>query len=445
MNIPKNAKVILEKLHSAGFESYIVGGAVRSHVLGLPVQDFDYTTSATPSEVLDVFKGYNTFAPGLKHGTVCVEMEKSVYEITTFRSESGYFDNRHPQNVSFVRSLTEDLKRRDFTINAMCYDGEKIVDIFGGIEDCKNGIIRCIGNPVERFEEDALRILRCIRFASMLGFKVDKNTTDAVFACKRLLNNISVERIRSEFDKILLGKGCVDVLFEFKDVIGQFIPEIIPCFGFSQNSPYHIYDVYSHLVHAVQATPPDLPLRLAAFLHDIGKPYCYSEDQNGRGHFYGHAKKSAYIAQKTLNFLKYPTAIKNEVVTLIENHDNPIVPVECADNMEKYILRNLNRYGVDTLRRLLALKRADNSAKSPQVLIRLDFIEKMENCLKELMDKNPCFTLSSLAVDGNDIKSLGFKGRRIGDALNYLLDAVICHSVVNEKDALLSFLIKNFK
>ena len=435
MFLPKGAQAATEMLKASGYEAYVVGGAVRSYVLNLPASDYDITTSATPEEILAVFKGYQTYKVGIRHGTIGVVLYGGVYEITTFRTEGGYSDNRHPDAVSFVRSLKEDLTRRDFTVNAMCYDGEKIIDLFGGISDCKNRILRCIGESEKRFHEDALRILRALRFASKLGFSIEENTKKAMFECKELIKNISVERIREEFIGILRGDNVERVLSEYREIIAVFIPEIACCFDFDQHTKYHDFDVYTHTVKAVSHVKNTPDLRLAAFFHDIGKPSCFFTDEGGQGHFYGHPKKSREIAERVLERLKCPKTQENSVLQLVEFHDAPIVPKDAAYPKEKYILRALGKFGEDLLRDIIELKRADNSAKSDTVP-DLCYFDELEDILSELIKKQACFSLKDLKVNGKDMMELGARGKKVGETLGYLLDKVMVGEVANEKPAL---------
>lgn len=444
MKLTEGVKEILGKLRDSGFSAYIVGGAVRNHFLGIPIDDYDVTTSATPEEIFKVFEGYNTFAPGLKHGTVCVEIDKTVYEVTTYRTESGYEDNRHPSKVNFVRDLKQDLSRRDFTINAICFDGNEFVDEFDGRRDLQNKVIRCIGNPNDRFNEDALRILRALRFASKLGFSVEEQTKKAIFAGKRLLVNVSAERIREELNGILCGKACLSVLLEFKEVIAQIIPELERCFGFEQKSRYHVFDVYTHIVTAcayVKATPI---LRVATLLHDVAKPDCFSVDEQGIGHFYGHAKKSVQVAEKILDRLKYANEEKKRILSLIEYHDYPLLGVD-EKKLDGFILRLLNKLGEDGVFDLIEVKKADNYAKSEQVRDRLEGLEVIKRRIEGLLEeKSTCFTLSKLAINGNDVAALGGRGKEIGYVLNALLNAVMSGQE-NTKDALLPLAKRKLK
>ncbi len=445
MQLPENVSRILDALKSEGFEAYVVGGAVRNAVLGIDITDYDITTSATPDEILRVFSDYNTFAPGIKHGTVCVEREGEVFEITSFRSDGEYKDNRHPDGVTFVRSVADDLKRRDFTVNAMCFDGYNFLDMFGGREDCKEKIIRCIGDPDERFCEDALRILRALRFASKLGFKIEENTKRAVFARKRLLNNISAERLQSELVQILTGEYVREVLLEYAEVIAVFIPEILPTVNFIQYSKYHAYDVYGHTAVAVANSENDAVVRLAVFLHDIAKPSCFTRGEDGIGHFYGHADKSAMIAELILNRLKFSSSVSKEVVQLVKYHDYPIFVTGNRETVRKMLVRALNKFGEQTLRRIIKVKMADNSAKRPELMDRVAELEQAEREIDVIIAERQCISLKDLAIDGNDVAELGLKGKQIGRALEYALDKVIEGEVVNERDELINAVKGFFK
>ena len=307
MDIPNNANLILKALCESGYEAYFVGGCVRDFLMNRPCNDFDITTSAQPLEIEEALsrKGIRYFETGLKHGTVTAVLDGEAFEITTYRTDGEYLDARHPENVVFVSDLSEDLSRRDFSINALAYNAKDgIVDKFGGIDDIKNGIIRTVGNPDKRFNEDALRIMRALRFASTLGFEIESETAVSVHKNAELLKNISAERIYSELMKLLLGVNCEKILLEFKDVIGVIIPELIPCFSCEQNTKWHLYDVYTHIVKSVECCENKDYLRLAVLLHDIGKPQCKTTDSKGVDHFFGHPQKSVEIASQVLRRLK---------------------------------------------------------------------------------------------------------------------------------------------
>ena len=440
--LSKGAREALEKLHKSGHEAVVVGGAVRDHFLGFSPYDFDIATSASPSEVLDIFSERKTFTAGIKHGTVSVVFSGEVVEITTYRSDGKYLDSRHPQSVAFVRTLEEDLKRRDFTVNAICFDGEKFIDPLGGIEDCGRKILRCIGSAEDRFKEDALRILRGVRLVSELGFSVEENTKAALFAHKRLISDISAERVREEFYKILLGDHVFSALTEYRDIIAAIVPEIAPCFDFKQMSVYHDFDVYVHIVRAVSCAPKDIVIRLAAFFHDIGKPGTFFIGEDGHGHFYGHPAESRRIAEVALNRLKCPKSQINDVLLLVERHDAPIIPPDGKGTREKYILRALGRYGAENFFRLLEIKRADNlSQKDPPSrnnLDRLEEIARIRETAVSLLEGGACFLLKDLAINGDDLIAMGVKGRDIGRTLETLLGMVMDGALSNERAALLS-------
>ncbi|MBP5194215.1 MAG: CCA tRNA nucleotidyltransferase [Clostridia bacterium] len=439
--LSKGAKIALEKLHKSGHEAVVVGGAVRDHFLGLKPFDFDVATSATPQEVLGIFSEQRTFTAGIKHGTVSVAIGCEIVEITTFRSDGRYFDCRHPQSVEFVGSLEEDLKRRDFTVNAICFDGENFIDPLGGAEDLKRGVLKCIGSAENRFKEDALRILRAVRFVSEFGFSVEENTKAALFAHKRLISGISAERIREEFYKILLGDHSFVALEEYRDTIAEIVPEIAPCFDFEQMSVYHDFDVYVHTVRAVSAAPKDITIRLAAFFHDIGKPEKFFIGADGHGHFYGHPEASRRIAEVALNRLKCPKSQINDVLLLVERHDAPIIPEGGKGTREKYILRALNRYGAENFFRLIEIKRADNLAqKDPpgrNILQRLAELDNVKNDAKALLSGGACVALRDLAINGDDLKTIGLCGRDIGKTLETLLGMVLDGAIANDRERLL--------
>lgn len=311
INVPEEVKTIIKRLNSQGFSAYVVGGCVRDSILNRKPQDWDISSSAKPEQVKEIFYDMGVIETGIKHGTVSVIINHNPYEVTTFRCDGEYKDNRRPDTVTFVSDIDIDLSRRDFTINALacgCEDSSEVIDLFGGIEDIKNGIVRCVGEPEKRFSEDALRILRALRFASVLGFDIDNKTSIAIHKQRDLLKNISVERIMSEFKQLVCGINAVSIIREFRDVIEVFIPEITAMFEFNQNTPYHCYDVWEHTLHSVEMIEPEVDLRFTMLFHDIGKPKVYSEEilENGNslGHFYAHAKYSEEIAAKILNRLK---------------------------------------------------------------------------------------------------------------------------------------------
>lgn len=429
---------MLDKINAEGFEAYFVGGAVRDFIMDKAFQDIDITTSAHPDEIKRIFSDCNVIDTGIKHGTVTVMYNNRPIEITTFRTELGYEDNRHPDKVVFCKNLSEDLKRRDFTVNSLCIDNKgEIIDIFGGIEDIKSKTLKAIGNAEERFKEDALRILRALRFASVLGFDIDKNTALAIHKCKDLILNVANERIASELRKMITGKNIRNVLLEFSDVFSVFIPELDACVGFEQHNFHHKYNVYTHIATVVEASPETDYIRLAALFHDIGKPLCFSLDENGIGHFYSHAVKSSEIAVNTLKRLRFDNETVNKVQLLVKQHDAYI------DEDSKTLKRKLNRFGEQALRDLISVQRADTLGLADEYHKRLAHFEKLEKNLCTIVESNNCFTVKNLDINGNDIIAIGLKGKEIGDALNLLLEAVIDEKVENCRESLINYLKEN--
>ncbi|MBQ4109838.1 MAG: HD domain-containing protein [Clostridia bacterium] len=434
--IPLQVKKAIQILNDNGFEAYIVGGCVRDFLLNLTPSDFDITTSALPEEILSTFSDYKTIETGLKHGTVTVVIESMHLEITTYRVDGEYKNNRHPDEVFFTRNLKEDLKRRDFTVNAMAYHPQEgLIDCFNGQDDLRNKIIRCVGEPEKRFTEDALRILRAMRFASVLGFNVEEKTFDAACKLKQLINNISSERINSELNKLLLGESCLEILNNFKEIIFEFIPELKPLDGFSQNNIFHIYDMYMHTLVSVASCPENIILRLTMLFHDIGKPDTYTEDENGIGHCYGHAKISEEKARIILRRLKYDNHTISTVTTLIRYHDADIALTE------KAVKRWLNKTGEENFRLLLEVKRADTRALSEHIIEeRLKYFDEILLILKKINEENQCFSLKDLAVNGKDvIEKTGSKGAETGIILKMLLNKVMENELENDVTSLLNY------
>lgn len=318
--VPSGARTIIRGLQNEGFSAYVVGGCVRDSLLGLEPKDWDICTSAKPEEMKEYFTrcSVRTIDTGLQHGTITVDLERNgKFEVTTYRVDGNYSDSRHPDSVEFVDDIEQDLSRRDFTINAMAYNTTVIVDPFSGQEDLKNGLIRCVGNPDDRFGEDALRILRAMRFASTYGFSIEEATAKSIHKNKDKLKNIAAERIQTELCKMLCGKGILNILIEYSDVIATIIPELEPCIGFDQNNRFHEFTIYDHIAHSVanyEAT--DAVVNMSLLLHDIGKPCCYTEDEKG-GHFYGHGVHSRDLAEKALNRLRFDNKSKNDILEQI--------------------------------------------------------------------------------------------------------------------------------
>lgn len=442
-------KEILKKLEEAGFEAYFVGGCVRDALMGRQCGDVDVTTSALPEQTKEVFAGYRVIETGIKHGTVTVVLpteDESAsdipVEITTYRSDGIYSDSRHPDQVSFVRSLEEDLARRDFTVNAMACDMRgNIVDLYGGQNDMASKIIRTVGDPDKRFKEDALRIMRGLRFASVLGFEIEEKTAAAMMRNKRLLNGISAERIFVEFKKLLAGDHAGDVLRKYVDVLADVLPEISAMKGFEQHNPYHKYDVLEHCIRAMEAVRTSQDnideMKMAALFHDIGKPDTYFMDDEGIGHFYGHPKKSEELVRGILERLKADKATLERVSILVKYHDL------LFDKDERLLKRWMNKLGPDVLGEILEIKLADNFATgnmSPQLEGKFNDIRDI---MADIVAQQQCFSLKDLAVSGNDLIAAGMKpGPEVGDMLQRLLDSVIDGECENKKEALMErFLI----
>lgn len=426
--LPQHVVRCIDTLQLQGFSCYAVGGCVRDLLLGITPHDYDLCTNARPEDTRRAFSDHKLVLAGEKHGTVGVVTEQGVIEITTFRTEGGYSDSRHPDWVTFVDEIEGDLARRDFTVNAMAYSPTRgLVDPFGGREDLNQKILRAVGEPAVRFEEDALRILRGVRFSARFGLIPEPATQQAMQTLAPLLDKIAKERVFDELCKLLL-LATADDLLRFHGVLTQVIPELAATVGFDQRSPHHAYDVFTHTAHVVAATPAVLPLRWAALLHDLGKVSTFTLDENGRGHFYGHAEASATLADAILLRLKAPTALRREVVFLIEHHMTTITPDR------KLLKRRLSQYGEHLLERLLSLQEADYTSKGV-ACEAADFAEIRE-VLQQLLEENACLTVRDLALNGHDLMTLGLSGPAIGDCLNTLLAMVLDEKIPNEKAAL---------
>ncbi|MBQ9115878.1 MAG: HD domain-containing protein [Clostridia bacterium] len=434
IKLPKAVEIAINKLKNAGHEAYIVGGCVRDALRGEEPHDYDMTTSALPEETKEIFSEYRIIETGMKHGTVTALIDGEPLEITTFRVDGAYTDHRRPEEVTFTRSLEEDVARRDFTVNAMAYSPDTgVMDFWGGRDDLRSGIIRAVGEPDRRFNEDALRIMRAMRFASVLDFQIDAETSDSMIRNRGLLQSISAERINVELSKLLLGDGCERILTEYAVILTEIIPELAPAIGFDQCNYHHIYDVYTHIVKAVVNCPKDRNIRMAALMHDIGKPEVFTVGNDGVGHFYGHSERSVEIAENVLTRLKFDNDSKNEILTLIKYHD-PVIPVKRAA-----VGRWARKLGMETLFKLLDLKAADNLAQAPEYADRLKGYDEIREIANEMIAENACFTLKNLAVNGGDlIKECGYTpGKSIGETLSALLDAVISEELPNERAVLI--------
>jgi len=435
IEIPSGANEIIHSLQNNGYEAFLVGGCVRDSILNRPIHDYDITTSATPDEMMEVFKDKRIIETGLQHGTITILIDGEAYECTTYRIDGNYSDSRRPDSVTFTRSLEEDLKRRDFTINAMAYNDEVgLIDPFNGMKDIKYHKIRCVGRAKDRFSEDALRILRAIRFASQLGFVLESDTDWNISKMYKNLENISIERINSEFCKIAASSGfCVQMVLYY-EVFSLFIPEIKDMFGFQQNNPCHMYDVWNHTVHAIEyCESDDLVTRLAVFFHDIGKPHCYQDGEDGIRHFKGHGRVSADMTDKIMKRLRFDNDTREKVVELVYYHDATF------EMGKKYVKRWLNKIGEEQFGRLLNVRRADIKAQADiNQETRLQKIDNIEYILEEVLQDDECFSLKDLAVNGKDLITIGYKpGKEIGEVLNNLLDSVISGEYKNEKEKLL--------
>ncbi|MGN1162247.1 MAG: CCA tRNA nucleotidyltransferase [Candidatus Fimenecus sp.] len=440
-NFKNAAKTALKILNEGGFEAFLIGGSVRDYLMGLPIGDIDITTNATPREVEDVFKNFNVIETGIKHGTVTVILEGEPVEITTYRSEGEYSDNRHPDSVSFSRSLRDDVIRRDFTMNGVAYSFESgVCDLVGGIEDINNGIIRCIGDAETRFREDALRIMRALRFSSVLGFEIEENTKNAIRKRKDLLKNISAERIREETVKLICGKNAYEVLEEFSDVLGVILPEIRPLIGFEQINRHHIYDVYTHTLKALEQSSPSKTIRLALLFHDIGKPACASFDDKGEMHFYSHPKKSAEITENIMTRLRFDNDTKNKVVTLVKFHDSPIMVQDGIFPDRRRIKRIMSQIGEELIYDLIEIKRCDNSAQNPQFYRGDGFYKSTYEMIDEIIAEKECFSLKDLKINGNDLLRMGHEGKKIGEILRKCLDGVIDGKIKNDYEEIKEFI-----
>lgn len=436
------AQTAINILENAGFEAYIVGGCVRDSVLGNTPKDWDITTNALPDEMLEVFNEYRVIETGIKHGTVTVIINKFPLEITTYRIDGTYSDNRRPDSVSFTSEIKNDLCRRDFTINSMAYNSRNgFVDYFSGENDIKNKIIRCVGNPDTRFNEDALRILRALRFASVLSFDIEERTKESIFLNKHLLKNIAKERISVEFNKILMGNSAKRVLSDYNEIIKVFIPEIKEMIGFNQNNKHHHLDVWQHTLEAINNSEFDINIRLTMFFHDIAKPLTYTEDLNGVGHFYGHPKLSCEIAKNILKRLKYDNNTIETVYLLISYHDYRVKPEK------KSIKRLLGKIGEINFKKLLCVQKADILGQNPILISeKLENIKKVEDLFNKIIEDNMCFSIKDLEVNGNDLMDMGIpKGKIIGEILNKLLEMVIDEKICNNNKILKTEALNLFK
>lgn len=435
INIPDKAKYIIDTITAAGYEAYVVGGCVRDSILGRTPEDWDITTSAKPEEVKSLFK--RTIDTGIKHGTVTVMLDKEGFEVTTYRIDGKYEDGRHPKEVTFTPSLEEDLKRRDFTINAMAYnDRDRLVDMFGGMRDIDAKVIRCVGNAEERFNEDALRIMRAVRFSAQLGYSIDEDTRRAISIVAPSLKKISAERIQAELIKLLVSDHPDYLRMAYEMGITKvFFPEFDIAMETPQNHPHHCYNVGEHILHSLLEILPQKDLRISMLLHDIGKPATLHTDEDGITHFHGHPAVSETMAKDILKRLKFDNDTIHRVSRLVYYHDYG----NGVDPDLKFVRRAVNRIGNDIFPEFLKVKRADIMAQSLYMREeKLAALEKMSDYYDMICDKKQCVSLKTLAVTGNDLIAEGMRpGKELGEILSKLLDIVIEAPECNTKEFLL--------
>lgn len=433
IQLPEKVQKIINRLQEHGYEAYAVGGCVRDSLLGRIPDDWDITTSATPMETKSLFQ--RTFDTGIEHGTITVLLDKDAFEVTTYRVDGKYEDSRHPKEVTFTRSLKEDLLRRDFTINAMAYnDTEGLIDIFGGISDLQNKTIRCVGNAEARFGEDALRILRAVRFAAQLGFDIEEETRKGIAKLAPTLSNISAERIQVELIKMLVSPnpGLIRTAYEL-GITKVILPEFDEMMITEQETPHHMYSVGEHTIKAIEKVRADKVLRLTMLLHDVAKPKMKTMDEKGVAHFKMHDVEGIDMAKKILKRLKFDNDTLNKVVKLVQYHDYRM-PAE-----PKHVRRAMNKIGEELFPYYLEVRTADTLAQSMyQRAEKLQNIQDIEKCYKEILEKRECVSLKTLAVTGSDLIASGMQpGKEIGRVLNALLELVIEQPELNTKEILL--------
>ena len=433
IEIDKKAQKVISMLENKGYNAYIVGGCLRDILLGRKSQDIDITTDALPNEIIDVFKdSYKVIETGVKYGTVTVIIKASPIEITTFRSEQDYIDGRRPENISFEKDIKADLSRRDFTVNAMAYnDKDGLIDLFGAKRDLEDKIIRCVGNPRQRFKEDKLRILRAVRFATTLEFKIEDETFEAIKEFSEYINEISIERINAELGKMLLVQKPSKAMLLLKKtgLLKNILPVIDEMYGFSQQNPYHEKDLFFHTMDVLDSVRDDLVLRLAALFHDSGKLYTKIVDENNIGHFYGHSELSFEIARDNLRRLRYSNNTIELVALLCKKH-----MIDTRNITKKGIRKLISLFGKENIYYLIELQRADSSSTT------LGGDDTLKNKVEEVLAEEDVFSLKDMDIDGNDIKNLGYKGREIGNILKYLFDKVMENPKINEKTILLEII-----
>lgn len=431
-NLPEHVNFIIQTLNAHGYEGYAVGGCVRDTMLGRIPQDWDITTSAKPEQVKSLFA--HTIDTGIQHGTVTVMLDHIGYEITTYRIDGEYEDARHPKEVTFTSNLIEDLKRRDFTINAMAYnDKQGLVDAFDGEGDLKRGIIRCVGNPQERFTEDALRMLRAVRFAAQLGFTIEEETREAVKALAPTIQKVSAERIQVELVKLLVSNHPEEMRTVYElGLSRQILPELDRMMATPQHNKHHIYSVGEHTIHALQEVRADKVLRLTMLFHDVAKPVCATTDEKQQDHYYGHPAKGAEMTRTILRRLKFDNDTIQRTTKLVAAHDDrPALT-------EKSVRKAINRIGIDQYPMIFEVKRADTLAQSDYHRAeKLAYIAAYEDTYRQILEKKQCVQKKDLAINGRDLMDMGMQqGRQLGEVLNQLYEAVLEEPELNEKEKL---------
>lgn len=431
--IPNDVKIIMNQLNIGGHSSYVCGGCLRDNILDKDIHDWDICTSAKPNDMLKIFKDFKIIETGIKHGTLTVVANNINYEVTTFRIDGNYSDNRHPDSVKFVDDITLDLSRRDFTINAMAYnESEGLIDPFNGLYDLKNRLIKCVGNPDNRFKEDALRMLRAIRFSAQLGFSIEEKTHASIFNNSNLISNVSPERINSEICKILESNNPEKISILYLNNLSKyFIPEFDSMFSCKQNNPWHYLNVGMHTLEALKNSKKGLTLRLAILFHDTGKPYSKTTTSESIDHFYHHPIKSAEIAKKAMTRLHFDNKTIEDVVALVSYHD---VSIELN---KRSIKRMLNKIGEELFFKLLDLQYADCSAQTNLAKTKLELLPQIKTMAQEILIEKEPFGIKDLAINGNDMLQLGYKpNKELGNALSTILELVIDNPELNTKNKL---------
>ncbi len=450
-SIPEYCKEIMDMLQRRGYSVFVAGGAVRDLILGKEPHDYDMASSARPEEVIAAAEeeGYRMIIEtGIKHGTVTLLSHGQPIEITTFRTDGDYEDSRHPSNVEFSLNIEEDVKRRDFTMNALYLDRDgRVRDLVGGVEDIKNGIVRAVGDPVRRFSEDALRIMRALRFASVMDLKIDEKTSEAMILCKDLLRKISAERINKEFSDMICGNAAVRIIRENVDVLSVIIPELKEMEGFDQRSDYHDLDMLEHTLAVLENIPVDeqtgkrdLILSYAALLHDIGKPKAFTVDEDGKGHMKQHERIGYEITLDLAERLKFSNDLKKNVSELVLLHDEFVEPAREA------VHKFMTEHSPDFIERLAILQRADIAAHSPLGRTRIRQLEAIKEIRERLISDKIPLSVKDLAISGQDLIKLGFpEGPMIGSVLNDIFHEVVSGNLDNDCELIFTFVARKYR